>query len=107
MTADVAIGTTGLTKDYGRGHGLFGLDLEVRRGEVCPAPSRPRSRSHPLQVGHYARCGELLLRAGAMCDDDRVLLLAAMSGFRGCCDVRSGGRYGKKEVSRWLHSGSP
>ena len=29
-----AIRTTGLTKDYGGGHGLFELDLEVRRGEV-------------------------------------------------------------------------
>jgi ABC-2 type transport system ATP-binding protein len=29
-----AIRTTGLTKDYGSGHGLFGLDLEVRRGEI-------------------------------------------------------------------------
>jgi beta-exotoxin I transport system ATP-binding protein len=29
-----AIRATGLTKDYGKGHGLFDLDLEVRRGEV-------------------------------------------------------------------------
>lgn len=29
-----AIETTGLTKDYGRGRGLFDLDLEVRGGEV-------------------------------------------------------------------------
>ena len=29
-----AIRTSGLTKDYGSGHGLFDLDLEVRRGEV-------------------------------------------------------------------------
>ncbi len=29
-----AIETTGLTKDYGNGKGLFGLDLEVREGEV-------------------------------------------------------------------------
>ena len=34
MTRDVAIGITGLTKDYGRGHGLFGLDLAVRHGEI-------------------------------------------------------------------------
>lgn len=31
---DTAISTTGLTKDYGGGHGLFDLDLEVCRGEV-------------------------------------------------------------------------
>ncbi len=28
------IATSGLSKDYGSGRGLFGLDLEVRRGEV-------------------------------------------------------------------------
>jgi ABC-2 type transport system ATP-binding protein len=32
--ADVAIGTEGLVKRYGRNRGLAGLDLEVRRGEV-------------------------------------------------------------------------
>jgi ABC-2 type transport system ATP-binding protein len=32
--ADAAISTHGLSKDYGGGHGLFGLDLEVRRGEI-------------------------------------------------------------------------
>ncbi len=34
MTAPPAIATSGLTKDYGSGHGLFGLDLEVSGGEV-------------------------------------------------------------------------
>ena len=29
-----AIRAVGLTKDYGKGHGLFDLELEVRRGEV-------------------------------------------------------------------------
>jgi ABC-2 type transport system ATP-binding protein len=29
-----AISTVGLTKDYGSGHGLFDLDLDVHRGEV-------------------------------------------------------------------------
>ncbi len=29
-----AVRTSGLTKDYGLGHGVFDLDLEVRRGEV-------------------------------------------------------------------------
>jgi ABC-2 type transport system ATP-binding protein len=29
-----AISTQGLSKDYGQGHGLFELDLEVRRGEI-------------------------------------------------------------------------
>jgi ABC-2 type transport system ATP-binding protein len=29
-----AIATSGLSKDYGSGHGLFGLDLEVHPGEV-------------------------------------------------------------------------
>jgi ABC-2 type transport system ATP-binding protein len=29
-----AIATNGLSKDYGSGHGLFGLDLEVHEGEV-------------------------------------------------------------------------
>jgi ABC-2 type transport system ATP-binding protein len=29
-----AIATNGLSKDYGSGHGLFGLDLEVHSGEV-------------------------------------------------------------------------
>src|SRR5262249_30746167 len=28
------IRTNGLSKDFGQGHGLFGLDLEVERGEV-------------------------------------------------------------------------
>jgi ABC-2 type transport system ATP-binding protein len=31
---DTAIRASGLTKDYGKGNGLFDLDLEVRRGEV-------------------------------------------------------------------------
>ncbi len=31
---DLAICCRGLTKDYGGGHGLFDLDLDVRRGEV-------------------------------------------------------------------------
>jgi ABC-2 type transport system ATP-binding protein len=34
MTAPAVIATSGLTKDYGSGRGLFGLDLEVSRGEV-------------------------------------------------------------------------
>jgi ABC-2 type transport system ATP-binding protein len=34
MSADPAIRTKGLSKDYGSGHGLFELDLEVDRGEV-------------------------------------------------------------------------
>ncbi len=29
-----AVSCSGLTKDYGQGHGLFDLDLEIRRGEV-------------------------------------------------------------------------
>ena len=31
---DLAIETAGLSKDYGAGRGLFGLDLRVRRGEI-------------------------------------------------------------------------
>ena len=34
MSAEPVIATRGLTKDYGSGHGLFGLDLEVQQGEV-------------------------------------------------------------------------
>ena len=34
MSADPAIAIRGLSKDYGSGHGLFDLDLEVERGEV-------------------------------------------------------------------------
>ncbi len=34
MSDDFAIRMTGLAKDYGRGHGLFDLDLDVRRGEI-------------------------------------------------------------------------
>lgn len=34
MTAPAVIETSCLTKDYGAGRGLFGLDLEVRAGEV-------------------------------------------------------------------------
>jgi ABC-2 type transport system ATP-binding protein len=34
VSAGAAIATTRLTKDYGSGRGLFGLDLEVRQGEV-------------------------------------------------------------------------
>jgi ABC-2 type transport system ATP-binding protein len=34
MSGDVAIRTTRLTKDYGQGRGLFGLDLEVHAGEI-------------------------------------------------------------------------
>jgi len=30
----IAIETTGLTKDYGSGRGLFDLDLAVEEGEV-------------------------------------------------------------------------
>lgn len=34
MSADPVIVTTGLSKDYGSGRGLFGLDLEIAQGEV-------------------------------------------------------------------------
>ncbi|HEX5924009.1 MAG TPA: ABC transporter ATP-binding protein [Baekduia sp.] len=34
MSDGAAIRASGLTKDYGKGHGLFDLDLEVRCGEV-------------------------------------------------------------------------
>jgi ABC-2 type transport system ATP-binding protein len=34
MSDIAAIRVAGLTKDYGRGHGVFDLDLEVRRGEI-------------------------------------------------------------------------
>jgi ABC-2 type transport system ATP-binding protein len=34
MSGGPAIAATGLSKDYGSGRGLFGLDLEVARGEV-------------------------------------------------------------------------
>ena len=34
MTYTAAIRTRGLSKDYGEGHGLFELDLEVQRGEI-------------------------------------------------------------------------
>jgi beta-exotoxin I transport system ATP-binding protein len=33
-SSEPAIATAGLTKDYGSGHGLFDLDLEVGRGEI-------------------------------------------------------------------------
>jgi ABC-2 type transport system ATP-binding protein len=34
MSDDFAIRMTRLTKDYGQGHGLFDLDLDVKRGEI-------------------------------------------------------------------------
>src|ERR1700759_180089 len=34
MSTPPVIATSGLTKDYGSGRGLFGMDLEVRQGEV-------------------------------------------------------------------------
>lgn len=34
MMSDVIIKTNGLTKDYGKGRGIFDIDLEIRRGEV-------------------------------------------------------------------------
>jgi ABC-2 type transport system ATP-binding protein len=34
VSDSTAISTHGLTKDYGAGHGLFDLDLTVRRGEI-------------------------------------------------------------------------
>jgi ABC-2 type transport system ATP-binding protein len=34
MSDDFAIRITRLTKDYGQGHGLFDLDLDVQRGEI-------------------------------------------------------------------------
>ena len=33
-SAAAAVSTTGLTKDYGQGRGLFGLDLMIDRGEI-------------------------------------------------------------------------
>lgn len=39
-TAQPAIKTEGLSKDYGSGHGLFDLDLEVERGEVFGSSGR-------------------------------------------------------------------
>ncbi len=32
--SDIIIKTSGLTKDYGNDRGIFGIDLEIRRGEV-------------------------------------------------------------------------
>jgi beta-exotoxin I transport system ATP-binding protein len=34
VSSDAVIRTSGLSKDYGGGNGLFGLDLEIERGEV-------------------------------------------------------------------------
>ena len=34
VATDLAIRTSALTKDFGRGNGLFDLDLEVERGEI-------------------------------------------------------------------------
>jgi beta-exotoxin I transport system ATP-binding protein len=34
MATNAVISTHGLTKDYGAGNGLFGLDLEVVQGEI-------------------------------------------------------------------------
>ena len=34
MSGEPVIAATGLSKDFGSGRGLFGLDLEVGRGEV-------------------------------------------------------------------------
>ena len=34
MENAAAISTSGLSKDYGQGHGLFDLDLEIERGEI-------------------------------------------------------------------------
>jgi len=34
VASEIAIRTTRLTKDYGQGHGLFDLDLEVQRGVI-------------------------------------------------------------------------
>lgn len=34
VSAQPVIATSGLTKDYGSGRGLFGLDLEVQQGEI-------------------------------------------------------------------------
>ena len=34
MSGEPAIAASGLSKDYGSGRGLFGLDLEVERGEI-------------------------------------------------------------------------
>ena len=34
VSAQPVIATSGLSKDYGSGRGLFGLDLEVQQGEV-------------------------------------------------------------------------
>ena len=43
---DAIIRANGLTKDYGHGRGVFGLDLAVKRGEVFgyvarTAPAKP------------------------------------------------------------------
>ncbi len=32
--SDIVIKTNGLTKDYGEGHGIFDIDLEIKKGEV-------------------------------------------------------------------------
>ena len=34
VSAPAVIATSGLTKDFGAGRGLFGLDLEIHQGEV-------------------------------------------------------------------------
>ena len=34
VASDIAIRTSALSKDFGQGHGLFDLDLDVERGEL-------------------------------------------------------------------------
>jgi hypothetical protein len=50
MSYDAAIRTRGLTKDYGEGHGLFDLDLEVEA-------ARSSGFSAPTVQASPRRCG--------------------------------------------------
>jgi hypothetical protein len=50
MPLDAAIRTDGLTKDFGGGHGVFRLDLEVGRGRSSASSGRTARASR-------RRCG--------------------------------------------------
>ena len=82
MTA--AITTLGLTKDYGGGHGLFDLDLEVAAGEVLGFLGPNGAGKSTAQASDVDDQVIRVLAGGHAVDHGRVLDRAAGHGWRDC-----------------------
>ena len=77
MEGAAAIHTNGLTKDFGQGHGLFELDLDVRPGEIVGFLGPNYYAGHD-PLGHGVDAGDLTVPIAAALG----LTAAAVVSFR-------------------------